>query len=339
MKINFSRIRYHTNEKKINWGIIGLGEIANKFASDLQLSKNAVLYAVASRNEKRAKNFADKYSASKFYTSYEVLADDPEIDVIYVATPHTFHFENTMMCLKKGKGVLCEKPMGIDHKEVEMMVREAREGNLFLMEGIWTRFIPATQKLLEILDKKILGDLLFMRADFGFKGDSHPEGRLYNKKLGGGSLMDIGIYPIYLSLLTLGTPIDIKGMARMTNTDVDAYCSMLLNYQNGAKAILETTIESATPTEAYIHGSKGSLKLHSMFHQTEKITISLYGEEEKVLILEYEGNGFLYEIEEVNACLQKGKIESPKLPLKTSLEVIKLIDSIKEEIGLNYEKK
>ncbi|MGK0448959.1 MAG: putative dehydrogenase [Polaribacter sp.] len=322
--------------KKIKWGIIGLGKIANKFAEDLQLLTDTELYAVASRDVEKAEKFSEKYNSKKFYASYEELAADAEIDVIYIATPNTFHFENTMMCLKKGKGVLCEKPLGINYREVETMVREAESRNLFLMEGIWTRFIPATKKLLQILDKKMIGDTLFIRADFGFKADTNPEGRLYNKKLGGGSLLDIGIYPIYLSLITLGIPIDIKVMARMTDTDVDSYCSMLFDYDNGAKAILESTIEANTPTEAYIYGSKGSLKLHSRFHHSEKITIFQNGET-STLNLKFKGNGYIHEIEEVNKCLLHGKIESSKLPLKTSINVIKLIDRIKAEIGLEYE--
>jgi predicted dehydrogenase len=324
--------------KKIKWGIIGLGKIANKFAEDLELSSHSELYAVASRNGEKAKNFSEKYNAIKFYDSYEELADDAEIDVIYIATPNTFHFENTMMCLKKGKGVLCEKPMGINSREVEAMVREAELRNLFLMEGIWTRFIPATKKLLEILYNKTIGDTLFIRADFGFKADSNREGRIYNKKLGGGSLLDIGIYPIYLSLLALGIPIEIKTMARMTDTDVDGYCSMLFDYENGAKAILESTIEADTPTEAYIYGSKGSLKLHSRFHHSEKITI-FQNEETSVLNVKFKGNGYIHEIEEVNKCLLNGEIESSKLPLKTSVNLITLIDRVKAEIGLEYDTK
>lgn len=324
--------------KKINWGIIGLGNIANQFAEDLQHSDNSALYAVASRNGEKAKIFSEKYNSTKFYDSYEALAEDPEIDVIYIATPHTFHFENTMMCLKKGKGVLCEKPMGINSREVEMMVREAELRGLFLMEAIWTRFIPATNKLLEILSNKTIGDILFIRADFGFKADSNREGRLYNKKIGGGSLLDIGIYPIYLSLLILGIPMDMKVMARMTDTDVDGYCSILFDYENGAKAMLESTIEADTPIEAYIYGSKGSLQLHSQFHHTEKLTISQNGEKE-VLDIKYKGNGYLHEIEEVNKCLLNGAIESSKLPLKMSVDLITLIDRVKKEIGLKYESK
>jgi len=323
-------------DKKINWGIIGLGNIAKKFAADLQLSNSSILYGVASRDIIKAKVFKEKFKSIKYYGTYQELANDSDIDIIYIATPHTFHFENTMMCLRKGKAVLCEKPMGIDSNEVKMMVQEAKSRNLFLMEGIWTRFIPATEKLIEILNKKIIGDVFSIRADFGYKGDLNLESRVYNKKLGGGSLLDIGIYPIYLSLLTMGFPRDLKAIARMTETGVDSYCSMLFDYENGSKANLESSVEAETPNEAYIYGSDGSIKLHSSFHHTEKITISRNGKKE-VLDIKYKGNGYIYEIEEVNNCLLNQEIESQKLPLKTSIDLILLIDKVKEEIGLKYE--
>lgn len=322
-------------DRKIKWGIIGLGKIANKFAADLLLSDNSILQGVASRDENKARAFCKAYNSYRYYSSYEELADDPDIDIIYIATPHTFHFENTMMCLRKGKAVLCEKPMGINAREEQIMVQEAKSRNLFLMEGIWTRFIPATEKLIDLLNQKIIGELFAIRADFGFKGDLNFENRVYNKELGGGALLDIGIYPIYLSLLTMGSAHDIKAMARMTSSDVDSYCSMLFSYKNNSKAILESTIEAHTPTEAYIYGNKGSIKLHSRFHHTEKLTISR-NDKEKTLNMKYRGNGYIHEIEEVNQCLFNKAIESPKLPLEMSLQLIALIDRVKKEIGLKY---
>lgn len=322
-------------KKKINWGILGPGNIAHLFAGDLLLSKRSTLHGVASRNLEKAKAFGSKFHAKKCYGSYEELADDPDIDIIYVATPHTFHVEQTLMCLNKGKAVLCEKPMGINANQVKSMVEEARSRNLFLMEGMWTRFIPATEKLLELVYDNAIGELLFIRADFGFRSDADLESRLYNKALGGGALLDIGIYPVYLSLLTQGLPTDIKAMARMTETNVDSYCSMLFSYENGAKAILESTIEAETPIEATLYGSKGSLKLHSRFHHTEKMTLSLNGEEHSMDI-PYEGNGYIHEIEEVNNCLLQNRTESLKMPLQTSLDLIKVLDKVKEEIGLSY---
>lgn len=321
--------------KQINWGMIGLGKIARRFAEDLMRSKHSKLQGVASRDINKAKEFGSTFNSVRCYGSYEELACDPDIDVVYIATPHAFHHDHTMICLKNDKAVLCEKPMGINAGEVKSMAEEARSRNLFLMEAVWTRFIPATAKLLELIQNGVIGDLSFIRADFGFRSAHDPESRLYNKALGGGSLLDIGIYPVYLSLLTLGIPTEIKAMARITETDVDSYCSMLLSYENGAKAVLESTIEADTPTEAYLHGSRGSLKLHSRFHHSEKITISGNGEEE-ILDIKYQGNGLIYEIEEVNSCLLQNRTESSKLPLQTSLNLITVLDHIKKEIGLSY---
>ncbi len=323
-------------DNRIKWGIIGLGKIANKFAEDLKLSENAILYGVASRNRDKARSFGERHGAIMHFDSYRGLAEHPEIDVVYVATPHSFHFENTMMCLENNKAVLCEKPMGMDSVEVGKMIEEAKSRKLFLMEGLWTRFIPATEKLLELLEEKAIGDVIAVRADFGFKGDLNLESRVYDKALGGGSLLDIGIYPIYLSLLILGVPTDMKVMARMAETDVDSHCTMLFDYGNSEKAILESTIEADTPTEAYIYGSKGRIRLHSRFHHTREITLTR-DEEEKTFDIGYVGNGYFHEIEEVNGCLLAGETESRKLPLGTSSNLMTLIDRVKEKIGLRYD--
>lgn len=322
--------------KKINWGIIGLGKIASKFAADLQLSDTAILHGVASRSMDKAIAFSEKYNAKKAYDSYEALANNPEVDVIYIATPHVFHFENTMLCLQHNKAVLCEKPLGINSTQVQTMIEEARSRKVFLMEAIWTRFMPSYQKILELLDEKTIGDIISIRADFGFLGELNTENRLYNKKLGGGSLLDIGIYPIFLSLLVLGMPTEVNAMARMTTTEVDSFCAMLFNYENGAKAVLESTFEVNTPTEAYIFGSKGSIKLHRRFHHTN--TITLYtNDEETVFELPHAGIGYIHEIEDVNNCIHNGETENSKLPLAFSEQLMTIIDQVKAKIGLRYE--
>ena len=318
------------------WGIIGLGKIANKFAADLQYSETAQLYGVASQDLNKAKKFSTKYNAQKYYGSYQALANAPEIDIIYVATPHVFHFENTMMCLKQNKAVLCEKPMGMNAKEVRLMIEEASTRNLFLMEGLWTRFIPATEKLIELLAQNVIGQVTSLQADFGFKGDSNPENRIFNKNLGGGSLLDIGIYPIYLSLLVLGIPTDITATAQLTETGVDRFCAMEFHYDNGAKANLESTIVADTPTEAFLHGTTGTLKLHRQFHHTEKITHT-HNDEVTILDIKYKGNGYIHEIEKVNSCFLNRDIESSKLPLQMSLDLSVVMDTIKNKIGLKYD--
>ncbi|MCF8367602.1 MAG: Gfo/Idh/MocA family oxidoreductase [Bacteroidales bacterium] len=323
--------------KKINWGIIGLGQIAERFAEDIQRSENAILHAVASREQMKAKQFSQRFHTEKYYGSYEELAKDDAIDVVYVATPHTFHYENTMMCLQHGKSVLCEKPMGMNTREVQSMFKEAASRKLFIMEGMWTRFIPATVKLFELLGSKTIGDILFLHADFGFKAKFDPMGRIFNKNLGGGSLLDIGIYPIYLSLEVLGSPSEIKAIARMSETSVDSYCAMLFDYKNEASAMLESNFEADTPIEAIIYGNKGSIKIHSRWHHSEKITLQKNGEEKEVFDLPYAGNGYIYEIDEVNQCLLNKATFSKKLPPGLSLDLIRIIDHVKDIIGLHYE--
>ena len=318
------------------WGIIGLGKIANKFAADLQYSETAQLYGVASQDLNKAKKFSTKYNAQKYYGSYQALANAPEIDIIYVATPHVFHFENTMMCLKQNKAVLCEKPMGMNAKEVRLMIEEASTRNLFLMEGLWTRFIPATEKLIELLAQNVIGQVTSLQADFGFKGDSNPENRIFNKNLGGGSLLDIGIYTIYLGLLVLGIPTDITATAQLTETGLDSFCAMEFHYDNGAKANLESTIVADTPTEAFLHGTTGTLKLHRQFHHTEKITHT-HNDEVTILDIKYKGNGYIHEIEKVNSCFLNRDIESSKLPLQMSLDLSVVMGTIKNKIGLKYD--
>lgn len=323
--------------KIIKWGIIGLGNIANKFAADLLLVDGAQLEAVASRDSKKAKDFAQEYHSTKAYSSYQELAEDPEVGIVYIATPHTFHYENTMMCLRSGKSVLCEKAFGMNTQEVENMLTEAKNKNVFLMEALWTRFIPATEKLLELINQNAIGDIKHIRADFGFIADKNPNRRLFNKKLGGGSLLDVGIYPVYLSLLLLGLPQEILAKAQMTKSQVDSFCTMVFNYTNGAKAVLESSIESATPVEAYIYGSKGSIKMHKNFHHTKELTIHLEGEQPKSIPIEYIGNGYYHEIIEVLSCLRNKKPESSKMPHQMSINLIKTLDRIRSKIGLRYD--
>lgn len=313
-----------------------MGKIAHKFAHDLSLVGDASLHAVASRDIDKAKVFAKNYEAQKHYGSYEELAKDPDIDVVYIATPHPFHFEITMMCLDHGKAVLCEKPMGMSSAQTRAVIDKAKEKSLFLMEGLWTRFIPLTEKLIEILEDKSIGDLLFIRSDFGFKADMNPDGRIYNKSLGGGSLLDVGIYPAYLSLLTLGIPAEVQATARMTDSGIDSYCSVMLSYKNAAKASLESTIEADTPTEAYLYGTKGSIKIHRKFHHSEKLTLLRNGAKPETFELKYLGNGYVHEIDEVQRCLNNGNLESDKHPHAMSLELSLLLDRVKREIGLEY---
>jgi predicted dehydrogenase len=322
--------------KQINWGIIGLGNIANKFAQDLLLVKNAVLYGVASRDTKKAKTFAKKYNSIHYYTSYEELANDPNIDIVYIATPHIFHFSHSMLCLKLGKAVLCEKPLGMNSREVKTMIETARSKGLFIMEALWTRFIPGTEKVLELFRSDTLGKIDYLKADFGFVGDTDPERRVYNKSLGGGSLMDVGIYPIYLSLLLMGIPKIIIATANFTPTGVDSCCDIKFDYNNGKKSILKSSIIAKTPLEAIIYGKNGSIKMHRSFHHTKKISVLKNDNISENITIGYQGNGYYHEIVEVMDCLLNKKIENEKMPHSMSIVLIETLDRVREQIGLTY---
>ena len=322
--------------KKINWGIIGLGNIAATFASDLQLSSHSNLMAVASRDAENAKIFAQKFNADKFYSSYQELANDPQIEVVYIATPHVFHHQYTMMCLQANKHVLCEKAFGMNEAEVREMTEEAQKRKLFLMEAFWTRFIPGIEKVLALIAQNKIGRVRQIRADFGFVGNTDPEKRIFNKKLGGGSLLDVGIYPVFLSLLLLGIPEKISAVAELTYSGVDSFLAAIFDYQNGEKAVLESSIEVQTSTEAYIFGEDGYIKMHRRFHHCEKISIHLQNGKVETLEVKYKGKGYLHEIIEVEKCLRTGKIESAKMPHSMSLNLIQTLDRIRHKIGLEY---
>ena len=323
-------------KKTFNWGIIGLGNIAHKFATDLLLVHDAKLLGVASRNKEKAEEFAKKYDAENYYDSYESLVKNPEIDVVYIATPHAFHFENTMMCLRNNKSVLCEKAFAMNFKEVDAMLKEAASRNLFLMEAMWTRFIPATEKMIALIAQQRIGEIYKIEADFGFEGNNDIKSRLYDKKLGGSSLLDIGIYPIYLSLLLLGIPDRIQAEATFTSTEIDDSCTMIFEYKNNVKTFLKSTIKESTPIEATIYGKKGTIKMQSPFHHSKKLTLTNMDNSVEELFFNFNELGYYYEIIEVMNCLKKGHNQSFKMPHAMSLSLIKTLDLVRKKIGLTY---
>lgn len=323
-------------QKIYKWGIIAPGKIAEKFASDLKLAKGCALSAVASRTKSKAEAFALKHNAPKSYGSYSDLLSDPDVDIVYIASPHVFHFEYTMMCLEAGKHVLCEKPLAMNYKQAETMIKKARENGLYLSEGLWTRFIPATRKLLELIHSERLGKIHLVKADFGFKAPFDPAGRLFDPSLGGGSLLDIGIYPIFLSLLLQGEPSDINALAEFSETGADTSCSMLFDFDTGAKAILDSNLKVNTATEAWIYGEKAALKMHSRFHHSTKLSLYESHEETEVYELPYRGFGYVHEAEAAVISIAEGHVENPNLPHALSLQLIRTLDRVREKIGLSY---
>jgi len=324
--------------KKINWGVLGAGKIAGKFVKDLATLPQANLYAIASRSLEKAQSFADANNFEKAYGSYESMLNDPELDAVYIATPHVFHCQHTLLCLTHKKAVICEKPFAINRREVQQMIAKSKETDTFLMDALWTLCLPHILKTREIVESGQLGKIVSVKADFGFRANFNPHSRLFDRDLGGGSLLDIGIYPLMLSLFLLGKPQKITAAALMGKTKVDEECVAFLEYPDGQTAHLHSTILARTPIEAYIYCEKGYIHIPTRFHENVKgVTVLTYEDMKETFIpFDYQVLGYQYEAAEMMRCLQEGKIESDLVPLQFSLDLIDLLDEIRGQIGLTY---
>ena len=322
-------------KKKVNWGIIGLGKIAGKFADDLLKVENARLYAVASRTKEKAEKFAASYQAHKSYGSYEDLAKDPNIDIVYIATPHPYHKENAILCLKNKIGVLCEKPFAMNTEEVEQMIETAKNNDTFLMEALWTRFLPNYNFVKELVDSGKFGAIKHIEADFGFDAEFDPQGRLYNMELGGGSFLDIGIYPVFLAFSLLGYPETIKAEATFAETGADKTCRIHFTFKNGASAELYSTIEENTPTTGKIILENGEITMLSRFHEPSDVQIESQ-DQSTVQEFKKELRGYYHEALHAGECILQDKKESDLWPLSKSLEFIKLLDEIRDKAEIHY---
>lgn len=322
--------------KTIRWGIIGLGKIANKFAQDIQNVENCELYAVASRHQEKANSFAKQYNVKKAYGTYEALAADPTIDAVYIATPHSFHKEYAVLCLNHKKAVLCEKPLAMNLQEVEEMITVARTNNVLLMEALWTYFLPHYQFVLSELKSGKYGAITKLEADFGFQPKYDTTSRVFKKSLGGGSLLDIGIYPIFAALSTLGKPIDIDARATFFDNGADASCDIIFNYYNGVTAFLKSTLLEQTPTEAIFYCEKGTIKINSRFHGPSTVTV-IHNGKQATHDFGYNTIGYNFETHHFNDLLRNGKIESPIMTHDFSRSLMLILDDVRQLIGLKYE--
>lgn len=323
-------------QRPYRWGIMGAGNIANKFASALNYTENAEVYAVASRDYDKAKQFAGKYGVSQVYDQYHQLAEDERVDIIYIATPHAFHCDQAIMCLEQKKAVLCEKPMALNLQQVTAMVDAARNNQTFLMEGMWSAFMPSIKKAVELIKEDIIGPVQFIRADFGFQAPPDPNNRLYNLKLGGGSILDVGIYPLFLSTLLLGEPSRIQSMAKLAGTGADACCSMQFQYPGEQMANIFSSITIKTSLTAEITGHKGRLILPCPFYKATSLSLELNEGENKQFLFPHEHNGFEYEIREVMRCLENGYTECPDMSHERSLILARMMDTVRGQCGVVY---
>lgn len=323
------------HQKSIKWGIIGCGNIAHKFAEDLQLSPAATLSAVASRSLSKAEKFAKTYDCPMAFGDYEQMLAEADLDIVYIATPHNLHYDHTMLCLRYRRHVLCEKPLSINSDRVLQMQRYATQQGCMLMEALWSHFLPALVKARSIITSGEIGEVLHLRADFGFAAPYHPEKRLYNKSLAGGALLDVGIYPCYLLLQVLGRPDRVQASATFAETGVDVHTGILASYTTGQQAYLEASFRSTTPCIAEVYGTAGKVVIHSRWHEADSLTV-LRGDNIEEVHLPKTGNGYYHELEAVQQTLLMGGI-NPPFTAADSREIIHLLDRIRQEIGLEYD--
>src|SRR6187549_2688495 len=327
------------NGSKIRWGILGCGRIARKFAADLRLVADAELTAIASRNKETLEIFAKDFQCKHLHNSYEALAANKEVDVIYIATPHSHHYEHTMLCLNHDKAVLCEKAFAINSRQANEMIKTAKERKVFLMEALWTKFLPHYKKLQELLRQKTLGDIKSVLVNFGFKTTvSHPQ-RLFDPLLGGGTLLDIGIYNVFITISVLGKPDSIEATMVPSQTGVDEQIAVLFKYNSGAMAQLFSSFTTNLPIQAEINGTEGNITLTTRFYEPSA-TIQLYrqvpGEKQIIAVEKEAGFGYQYEARHVNECLKKGLIESPVLTHADTLLLMEILDRIRNKARIEY---
>lgn len=321
--------------KRIQWGIIGLGSIANKFATDLASVEDSKLVAVASRSQQKADKFAFKYNSKKAYDSYEKLVKDSQVDAVYIATPHRFHKEHTLLCLRHKKAVLCEKPFAMNLQDVTEMVEVAKEHNVLLMEALWTFFLPHFNYVIDVVKSEKFGKLKSLEADFGFFHPYNIEHRLFNKQLGGGSLLDIGIYPIFVALSSLGKPKSIAAVATFFDNGADSSCSLIFDY-GITKAYLKSSLLEETPTEAIFTFEDAVVKLNTRFHESPIVTI-YKDEKQEMLDFNYKTFGYSYEIAHFSQLIREGKKESNIMTFEFSKKLISTMDEVREIISLEYD--
>jgi predicted dehydrogenase len=323
---------------KIRWGILGCGKIANKFASDLHLVEDAVLTAVASRNPEKLKAFSTQFKPSLAFDSYKDLVECAEVDVIYVATPHGLHYDHVMLCLQNSKGVLCEKAFALNLAHAREMVDFARKKKVFLMEAFWTKFLPQYEKVMAIIRSGAIGEVRLIQSDFGFKAPEPKAQRLYDPALGGGSILDIGIYPIFLAQSILGKPTQVHAFITPYESGVDEQCAMTMKFAGGALAVLSSSFAVDTPVEAVIAGTEGRIVMRNRFHNavgTVELVIGK-GEPQPVEVHREQGFGYQFEARHVNDCLRNALTESPVMTHADTLMLMETLDRVRTSCDVRY---
>lgn len=320
---------------RFRWGIVAPGNIANRMADALGAVEGAELYAVASRSEGRAAAFAEKHGFAHTFDSYEELAECAEVDIVYVASPHSFHRDNSALCLRAGKAVICEKPLTVNAAQAGELIAVAREHDSFLMEAMWTRFLPITEQIGEWLDTGAIGEARYLQAAFGFRCGWNPDSRLLDPALAGGGLLDVGVYPIaYAHWIFGGAPEQVLAAGAVGETGVDEQAAITLRWADGEIASLACAVRTATPHDAVICGTEGQIRIPAFWRATEATLHQ--GRDQTHCEKPFDRNGFEYEARHVQECLREGRTESPVMPLAESLAIQETLDACRRQVGVVY---
>ncbi|MES2901712.1 MAG: Gfo/Idh/MocA family oxidoreductase [Pseudomonadota bacterium] len=320
----------------VRWGILGTGRIARAFATALRDTPGARLAAVASRSAATAQGFADDFGVPAAYGNYQALADASDVDMVYIATPHSIHASSALMMLEGGKAVLCEKPFTLNRREAEQVVALARSKKLFLMEAMWSRCMPALAEVRRLIAAGEIGTPNHISADFGFAADQDPAHRLNNPALGGGALLDLGIYPLSIAAALLGPVQSVQAQAELGPTGVDVHTGFMLRHEGGGMSVCSCSLRARTPCELTISGELGHIRMHTRFHRAT--TISVVTEAgSRTIATPYLGNGYVHEAIEAGSCWQQGLLESSTITHAETLALMSVLDDIRLQIGLRYE--
>jgi predicted dehydrogenase len=322
-------------DDRIRWGIAATGGIARRFAAGLGETADAETVAVASRTAERAEEFGAAFDIPHRHASYEALAADPDVDVVYVASPHSRHEADTLLFLEAGKHVLCEKPFALDEMQARRMIDVARERGLFVMEAIWSRFLPAYQVLGELLADGVIGEVRSVDADFAIRFPYDPGHRLFDLALGGGALLDLGIYPLQLASLVLGPPDEVQAVGQLGDTGADEHVAAVLSHPSGALATIRTATRVTLACAARITGTDGWIDLPAFMHCPDRLTVTAMGKVE-IRDTPIVGEGLRYQVAEVHRRLRTGELESPAIPHAETLQLAATMDRIRAQIGVRY---
>jgi predicted dehydrogenase len=324
------------SQKRTRWGIAGTGQIAAQFSHAAALVHDCEIVAVASRSAERAESFGETHGIGRRFESYEAMADsDEDLDAVYIATPHIVHESHTLLYLRSGRSVLCEKPFALSAAEAQRMIEAARGADLFLMEAMWSRYVPSYVKLRELLHDEVIGPVRMVEANLGYRTLFDPLHHKYDLAKAGGALLDLGVYPAQLCSLVLGRPDGVVAAGHLGSTGVDEQVAAVLHHAGGALGVIEASIAGTLSCSARIYGTVGTIELPAFMHCPQFMTIVRDGASEQVECAN-EGNGLQFEIAEVGRCLRAGLVESPSMPLDETVAILQTLDSIREQIGLTY---